>query len=108
MVYTFMQMQVQDAPLPLFNTLVAGDIIDSTHVVKTGLDSVFELFELLLHVAIHFDDIFRPFEYPREWTTERNYSWNEAYALRAFLSYISRKIATRRAPFAGRRESTSH
>jgi hypothetical protein len=93
--HTFMEMQIQDAPLTLFDSLVAGDIllIDSTHIVKTGSDVVFELFEILPRlkpgVMIHFHDIFHPFEYPREWAIERNYSWNEAYALRAFLSYNS-------------------
>jgi hypothetical protein len=35
--------------------------------------------------VVHFHDVFYPFEYPRLWALERNYSWNEIYALRAFL-----------------------
>ena len=35
---------------------------------------------------MHFHDVFYPFEYPGEWVMDRNYSWNELYALRAFLT----------------------
>ena len=73
-----------------------GDIlfIDSTHVLKTGSDLCFELFELLPRLApgvvVHFHDIFYPFEYPDPWIFQRRYSWNEIYALRAFLSFNRR------------------
>jgi hypothetical protein len=83
---------VQDVPLERFDELQRNDIlfIDSTHIVKTGSDVVFELFEVLPRlrsgVVVHFHDIFYPFEYPREWVMNRNYSWNELYALRAFLT----------------------
>jgi hypothetical protein len=83
---------VQDVPLERFDDLHANDIlfIDSTHVVKTGSDVVFELFEILPRlrsgVVVHFHDTFYPFEYPREWVMEKNNSWNELYAIRAFLS----------------------
>jgi Methyltransferase domain len=83
--------QVQDVPLTTFDQLEAGDIlfIDSTHILKTGSDVGFELFNVLPRlksgVIVHFHDIFFPFEYPRQWVIERNYSWNEIYAVRAFL-----------------------
>lgn len=83
---------VQDVPPALFDELQANDLlfIDSTHIVKTGSDVVFELFEVLPRlrpgVVVHFHDVFYPFEYPREWVIDRNYSWNELYALRAFLT----------------------
>jgi hypothetical protein len=82
---------VQDVPLSYFDELQRDDVlfIDSTHVVKTGSDVVFELFEVLPRlrsgVIVHFHDVFYPFEYPREWAIRQNYSWNEIYALRAFL-----------------------
>jgi predicted O-methyltransferase YrrM len=82
---------VQDVPASYFEKLQAHDIlfIDSTHIVKTGSDVVYELFEILPRlrpgVVVHFHDVFYPFEYPREWAIERNYSWNELYTLRAFL-----------------------
>jgi hypothetical protein len=83
---------VQDIELGRFDELGRDDIlfIDSTHVVKTGSDVVFELFEILPRlkpgVVVHFHDVFYPFEYPREWVMERNYSWNELYAIRAYLT----------------------
>jgi hypothetical protein len=91
--HSFIQSLVQHVSPALFDELDAGDVllIDSTHVVKTGSDVVFHLFEILPRlkpgVWIHFHDIFHPFEYPPIWALERNNSWNEAYALRAFLSF---------------------
>jgi Methyltransferase domain len=82
---------VQDVPPSYFEKLQRNDIlfIDSTHIVKTGSDVVYELFEVLPRlrpgVVVHFHDVFYPFEYPRDWALVRNYSWNEQYALRAFL-----------------------
>lgn len=84
---------VQDVAPQYFSRLEANDIlfIDSTHIVKTGSDVCYELFEILPRLAkgvvIHIHDIHYPFEYPREWVVERNYSWNEVYAVRAFLQY---------------------
>jgi hypothetical protein len=84
---------VQDVPLDEFKALKARDIlvIDSSHVMKTGSDVHRELFEILpvldKNVLIHFHDIGYPFEYPDEWLFQRRYSWNEVYALRAFLMH---------------------
>lgn len=92
---TVIERGVQDVDLALFTALEADDIlfIDSTHIVKTGSDVVHELFEVLPSlkpgVLIHLHDIHYPFEYPAEWVIERNYSWNETYAVRAFLMYNS-------------------
>jgi hypothetical protein len=82
---------IQDVSLTRFDALGRNDIlfIDSTHIVKTGSDVAHELFEILPRlragVVVHFHDIFYPFEYPREWALDLNYSWNEIYALRALL-----------------------
>jgi predicted O-methyltransferase YrrM len=84
---------VQQAPLEIFEQLEENDIlfIDSTHVVKTGSDVVYELTEVLPRlkpgVLIHFHDIFYPFEYSYQWVVEQNRSWNEIYALRNFLAF---------------------
>jgi predicted O-methyltransferase YrrM len=84
---------VQKVPLRRFEELSSGDVlfIDSTHVLKTGSDVHYELFEILPilkpGVLIHFHDIVYPFEYPLDWVFKSNYSWNEAYAVRAFLMY---------------------
>jgi predicted O-methyltransferase YrrM len=84
---------VQDVPVSTFSTLNENDIlfIDSTHVLKTASDVHYELFSILPSlkkgVLVHFHDIHYPFEYPRQWLFEKNLSWNEIYALRAFLMY---------------------
>jgi hypothetical protein len=83
---------VQNAPLNVFDRLQKNDIlfIDSTHVLRTGSDVCFELFEILPRLAsgvlVHVHDMFWPFEYPRAWAIEENRSWNELYAIRAFLT----------------------
>jgi hypothetical protein len=94
---TLIERRVQELPAEdLVGPLEAGDIlfIDSTHVLKTGSDVHHALFQLLPRVKpgvlVHFHDCPWPFEYPEFWVAERNYSWNEAYALRAFLSFNTR------------------
>ena len=83
---------IQNAPLDLFATLQAGDIlfIDTSHVSKIGSDVNFIFFEILPvlkpGVVVHFHDMFYPFEYPVEWLRKGMF-WNEAYVLRAFLMF---------------------
>jgi hypothetical protein len=85
--------EVQKVGLQLFRELEMNDFlfIDSTHVLKTASDVHYELFDIIpsinFGVLIHFHDIAFPFEYPLEWIFSTNYSWNEAYAVRAFLMY---------------------
>jgi predicted O-methyltransferase YrrM len=87
-----LQVGVESVGLDPFKALQAGDIlfIDSTHVAKLGGDVNRLMFEILPVLApgvvVHFHDIFFPFEYPLAWI-EENRAWNEAYLLRAFLSY---------------------
>jgi len=82
----------QSTEIELYKQLQRSDIlfIDSTHVIKTASDVHFELFHILPALAsgvvIHFHDIQFPFEYPDQWILS-NYSWNEIYAVRAFLMY---------------------
>lgn len=84
---------VQEVRTAVFQELRGGDIlfIDSTHILKTGSDVHFELFHVLplleKGVLIHFHDCQFPFEYPREWIFRDNLSWNEIYAVRAFLIF---------------------
>lgn len=86
--------EVQDVDPAIFDQLEAGDIlfVDSSHVVKTGSDVHYILFNVLPRlksgVIIHFHDVFYPFEYPEDWVIEGR-NWNEDYFLRAFLSYNS-------------------
>src|SRR6266540_4540947 len=84
--------RVQDAPANIFTELENGDFlfIDSSHVSKVGSDVNFLFFEVLpnlpIGVFVHFHDVFWPFEYPAKWVAEGR-SWNEAYLMRAFLTF---------------------
>jgi predicted O-methyltransferase YrrM len=88
--------QVQSVALDVFKALGKDDIlfIDSSHVLKTGSDVHFELFSILPvlqpGVLVHFHDIQFPFEYPQQWVFDKKWSWNEIYAVRAFLMYNPR------------------
>jgi predicted O-methyltransferase YrrM len=85
---------VQSFPLSFFTTLDANDIlfIDSSHVLKLGSDVAFLLLDVLPRlrpgVVVHVHDISTSFEYPAEWYDEGR-AWNEAPALRAFLTFNS-------------------
>ncbi len=93
---TIIEAMVQTTAPEMYDTLEAGDIlfIDSTHVVKTGSDVCFEIFEILPRlkpgVIVHFHDIHYPFEYPDVWIFDKRWSWNEIYMVRAFLMYNDR------------------
>ncbi len=90
---TIIEQPVQLTELSLYGKLRPNDIlfIDSTHVLKTGSDVHYEFFHILPSLAhgvvVHFHDIQFPFEYPDRWIFDDNFSWNEIYALRAFLMY---------------------
>jgi hypothetical protein len=87
-----LRMPAQEVPLVEFNKLEAGDVlfIDSSHVLKTGSDVNHELFQILptlqRGVVVHFHDIHPGFEYVRE-SVLAGVTWNEAYAVRAFLQF---------------------
>lgn len=76
-----------------FLDLEADDIlfIDSSHVVRTGGDVVFELLEVLPRlrsgVVVHVHDVFLPAEYPRSWVMDRHWFLSEQYLLQAFLTF---------------------
>ncbi|MFQ5647371.1 MAG: class I SAM-dependent methyltransferase, partial [bacterium] len=85
--------RVESLPLSTFENLEKNDIlfIDSSHIVRTGGDVLFEYLELLptlkSGVLVHVHDIFLPFEYKREWVVERKFFWTEQYLLQAFLAF---------------------
>ena len=91
---SILESRLQDVPINEFQQLNSGDFlfIDSTHVSKTGSDVNYLLFDILPSLSdgvyIHIHDIFYPFEYPKEWVFGGR-SWNEIYALRAFLQFNS-------------------
>lgn len=84
--------RIQTVDPALIAGLEPNDVlfIDSSHVAKTGSDVNYIFFELLPRlragVFVHFHDIGYPFEYPKSWVYQGR-AWNEAYLLRAFLSY---------------------
>lgn len=86
--------KIQRLDLDVVRSLETGDLlfIDSSHQAKCGSDVLFILFDLLPQlkpgVFVQFHDIFHPFEYPFSWL-EKGYYYNEAYFMRAFLSYNS-------------------
>lgn len=84
------KLQFQD--IEIFENLNRNDIlfVDSSHVSKIGSDVnhyLFNIFpKLKSGVIIHIHDISWPFEYPKD-VINSGKSWNEAYAIRAFLQY---------------------
>jgi Methyltransferase domain len=84
----------QETGIDRFLALEADDVlfVDSSHVVKFGSDVQFILNEVLPRLApgvrVHFHDVMYPFEYPLEWVRQGR-NWNEAYALRSFLTFNS-------------------
>lgn len=85
-----LQQKVQTAPLDLFLSLKAGDLlfIDSSHAVKTGSDVVFLLLEVLPKlqpgVVVHIHDIFLPFDYSPN-KMQSFFDWQETALIHAFL-----------------------
>jgi predicted O-methyltransferase YrrM len=91
---TIIPRRLQDVGLDVFHALEANDFlfIDSTHVAKIGSDVNHIMTQILptlrVGVYVHFHDIPYPFEYFRDWIEEGR-AWNEAYMVRAFLSFNS-------------------
>lgn len=94
--WTLHESILQRAPLQLFDTLEAGDVLfyDGSHVAKTASDVNWFFFRVLPRikpgVLIHIHDIFFPYDYPETWTLESNVTWNEQYVLQAFLMFNDR------------------
>ncbi len=89
---TIIEQPVQEVDVEIYQQLNQDDIlfIDCSHVMKFGSDFGHLLFSIVPYlkkgVIIHFHDILWPFEYPKAWLMEGR-AWNEAYLIRAFLSY---------------------
>ncbi|MEE4272582.1 MAG: class I SAM-dependent methyltransferase [Thermoanaerobaculales bacterium] len=90
------QERVETVDMGRFAELEAGDIlfIDSSHVVRTGGDVVYEFLEVIPRlnsgVLVHVHDIFLPAEYPRSWVMDRHWFLSEQYLLQAFLAFNRR------------------
>lgn len=87
--------KVEDVSMDIFTSLNENDVlfIDSSHVVRTGGDVLFEVLEILPRlkkgVLVHFHDIFLPYEYPQQWLVSNRRFWTEQYLLQAFLVFNS-------------------
>jgi len=88
--------KVEEVDLSLFSKLSENDIlfIDSSHVIRTKGDVVWEYLKIIPSlkkgVIIHCHDIFLPKDYPLSWIETRKWFWNEQYLLQALLSHSSR------------------
>lgn len=85
-------MRAQDVPAETFAELGANDVlvVDTTHTVKVGGDVNRIVLDVLPRlapgVAVHFHDVFLPWEYPRAWLDDYGLYWAEQYLLQAFLA----------------------
>jgi hypothetical protein len=85
--------QVQSVSIERFCSLEANDIlfIDSSHVVKTGGDVLYEYLDIIPRlnpgVIVHCHDIFLPAEYPKSWILGNRWFWTEQYLVQAFLAF---------------------
>jgi predicted O-methyltransferase YrrM len=99
---------IQELPATTFNELAANDMlfIDSSHVAKVGSDVNYLFFHIIPQlqpgVLIHIHDVYWPFDYDQE-LIRRGLAWNEAYLVRAFLSFNSEFELIFWVPFAALR-----
>jgi hypothetical protein len=93
---TVIRERVEHLDLSIFSRLSKNDIlfIDSSHVIRTGGDVLFEYLNIIPSlqkgVIVHSHDIFLPSEYPIEWIDSYKFFWNEQYLLQALLLHPSR------------------
>lgn len=82
-----------EVPFSEFEALRSGDMlfVDTTHTVKIGGEVNRVILDVLPILApgvlVHFHDVYLPWEYPREFLTERSFFWTEQYLLQAFLAF---------------------
>jgi len=87
---------VETLDVSFFKKLSKNDFlfIDSSHVIRTQGDVVFEYLEIIPRlnngVIVHCHDIFIPREYPIEWIEIHKRFWNEQYLLQAVLTNVER------------------
>ncbi len=84
--------KVQEIPIDIFHNCDFL-FIDSSHVVKTDSDVLYEFFEIIPKLkkdtVIHFHDIMIPYAYWLDWHKDGSQFWNESYFLHSFLMYNS-------------------
>lgn len=90
--FNLVEKLIQDVELSFFDQLQPNDIlfIDSSHVVGTGSDVVYEHLKIMPRlnkgVVIHLHDIFLPADYPDSTIFRSLCFWSEQYLLEAMLS----------------------
>lgn len=89
---TIVREPVESIDLRFFKQLSENDFlfIDSSHVIRTKGDVVFEYLNIIPVLAkgviVHCHDIFFPKDYPLKYLLEYKYFWNEQYLLQALLA----------------------
>ena len=87
------QTAATEVALDRFTELRSGDLlfVDTTDTVKIAGDVdriVLGVLPVLAPgVFVHFNDIYLPWEYPREFVIDRRFFWAEQYLLQAFLVF---------------------
>jgi hypothetical protein len=93
---TIIRQRVENLDLSIFSRLSENDIlfIDSSHVIRTQGDVVFEYLNIIPSlekgVIVHCHDIFLPREYLLIWIDGWKRFWNEQYLLQAILAHSTR------------------
>jgi hypothetical protein len=93
---TTIRERVEHLDLSIFKDLTENDIlfIDSSHVIRTQGDVVYEYLTIIPYlrkgVIVHCHDIFLPKEYPLIWIDGWKRFWNEQYLLQALLAHSFR------------------
>jgi predicted O-methyltransferase YrrM len=81
-----------ELPVEQWTSLGPGDVlfVDTSHTVKPGGEVNHVILDVLpalaSGVAVHFHDVFLPWDYPPAYITELRAYWTEEYLLQAFLA----------------------
>jgi predicted O-methyltransferase YrrM len=93
---TVIRKPVELLDLDFFKQLSMNDIlfIDSSHIVRTKGDVVFEYLSIIPSlkkgVIVHCHDIYLPRDYPLKYILECKYFWNEQYLFQALIANASK------------------
>jgi len=93
---TVIRKPVESIDLNFFKQLSVNDIlfIDSSHVIRTKGDVVFEYLSIIPSlqkgVIVHCHDIYLPRDYPLKYILEDKYFWNEQYLFQALITNSSK------------------
>jgi hypothetical protein len=89
---TVIRRSAAELPVAAWQSLGPGDVlfVDTSHTVKMGGEVNHVVLDILPElapgVAVHFHDIFLPWDYPHDFVTRLSVYWAEQYLLQAFLA----------------------